>query len=133
MNDDVMIPYVVVKFSNGDIVLAEFVEETFTALLVRNAIQIRTAYVTNEHGVKVKKKMSSIYCELAHKSEIVIQKPSCNYIAPIRYPDRKYYEVLVAYHFNKKKDDMFNFDSDDTDGKQEETTNKENDSKPIIH
>lgn len=133
MSDDQekMIPYIVIKFSNGDVVLAEFVEETFTAMVVRYPIHVRKAYVTNEHGVKVQKKISSKYCELAYKDEIVVQKPSCNYITPLRYQDRKYYEILVAYHFfrKRKSEEAMDIDEDSTEEKKEESS----DSKQILH
>lgn len=98
-----MIPYVIIKYNNGDEVMAEVIDETPLTLVVRNPILTRKVFVNNDKGVKVQKMISMNYAPLAEKYKINVPKNSTNYIAILKSDVREHYEALVQYYIINKE------------------------------
>jgi hypothetical protein len=127
-----MIPYIFIKFPNGDEVIAEVVSETPLSLIIRNGIQLKKVYVADKHGLKVQKSYSLSYTSLMVNNEAYVPKTSCLLIGPLKYELRSYYELLVDHHIkNKKAEAEYKYDDVENDTQTpEDQPQKE---KPKLH
>lgn len=125
-NNEEMIPYIFIKFVNGDEVIAEVVAETPLSLIIRNGIQLKKVYVADKRGLKVQKSYSLPYNTLCLNNESYVPKSSCIMIGPLKYDLRGYYEVLVAHHITEKNDKAEYKYDEATDSEEESQIDKEN-------
>lgn len=98
-----MIPYIIIKYSNGDEVMAEVIAETPLNILVRNPIMTKKVFISNDNGVKVQKMLSMDYAPLAETHQICIPKNNCNYVAVLKSEAREHYETLVQHYIINKE------------------------------
>lgn len=67
MNDE----YVVVKFADGDQIIAQLLNETQQGVLLLRPITIKLATVMSD-GVPVERMMTSVYCPMSDQESFVI-------------------------------------------------------------